>query len=238
MNRHVLIAAIALACSGCAPSTPVEPSSAAPPAEPSPVESPPPAEPPPSVEPPPPAEPPAPEEPEPIAQTRAHEVPPEGFKPIPAKRKKGFPGIAFAEVRAYAFDLRVSERPVCDGPLDDDGSLCSTVAQPTAVLSETQTKTLLGLLAKRDTWGSGAACWLPHHGFVFYDAAGVPVAEISVCFMCGMLSASPAIPNAKHADEGSGYGVSEEAIVKLRGLCNELGLPKCDAKQPTDFGGS
>ena len=78
---------------------------------------------------------------------------------------------------------------------------------------------------------------LKKHWNVFYDDAGVPVAEISVCFMCGMLSASPAIPNAKRADEGSGYGVSDDAIVTLRGLCNELGLPKCDARHPTDFGG-
>jgi hypothetical protein len=174
--------------------------------------------------------------PEPDGTMPPPDVPPPGFTPIPAKRKKGFPGVAFTEVRAFAFDLSVSDRPICEGPLDADGSLCSTVVQPGVVLDAAQTKRLLAMFTKKSAWGTGASCFLPHHGFVFYDGEGVPVAEISVCFLCEMMETAPAIPKAKRAGEGNEYGLSAKSMTALRGLCTELGLPKCDATQPSDFG--
>ncbi|HWB75137.1 MAG TPA: hypothetical protein VG755_09275 [Nannocystaceae bacterium] len=175
--------------------------------------------------------------PEPDGTMPPPDVAPPGFAPIPAKRKKGFPGVAFKEVRMFAFDLRVSGRPICERPLDPDGSPCSTVVQPGVALNEAQTKTLLALFTKKSSWGRGSSCFLPHHGFVFYDDAGTPVAEISVCFLCDVLQSAPAIPKAKRVDEGDGYGLGPKAMTALRGLCTELGLPKCDATQPTDFDG-
>ncbi len=165
------------------------------------------------------------------------ETPPPGWKPIPARRPNGFPGIEFSEVRAFAFDLEVAGRPICRGPLDPDGTTCSTVARPGVKLTSEQTKKLTDLLAARSSYGGGSACFLPHHGFVFYDAAGVPVAELSVCFLCDMAEAHPAIPIAKPSDAGATtVGITEKGVAGLRALCNELGLPKCDARRPEDFG--
>jgi hypothetical protein len=166
----------------------------------------------------------------------APEVPPPRFTGIPAKRKTGFPGLAFAKVRAFAFDLAVSGRPVCPAPLDEDGTLCSTVKRPGVELSEPQTKKLVELLKQPSTFGGGSACFLPHHGFVFYDESDTPIAELSYCLLCEMAIAHPAIPQAKAGGEGAGFGLSEKGNEALRELCNELGLPKCNAKSPDEFG--
>ncbi|NUO48693.1 MAG: hypothetical protein HOV80_07540 [Polyangiaceae bacterium] len=171
------------------------------------------------------------------APTVAPEASPPGWQPIPAKRPKGFPGVPFAEVRAFAFDLENGARPICSGPLDEDGTLCSTVARPGVKLSAEQAKKLVALVQQKSSFGGGSKCFLPHHGFVFYDEAGVPVADISVCFMCEMATSTPSIPAARPSGEGGGsVGISEKGVTALRALCNELGLPKCDAKKPNDFG--
>ncbi len=165
------------------------------------------------------------------------EPPPPGFKPIPPKRKGAFPGVAFKTVRAFAFDLEVSGAPVCTGPLNQDGTLCRTVARPGVPLSEGQVKELLSIVSSKATFGSGSKCFLPHHGFVFYDEAGTPVAELSVCLMCRMTEAMPGLSAAPASGEGSSlYGMSEKGTERLRGLCKELGLAHCDAKSPQDFG--
>lgn len=176
--------------------------------------------------------------PEPDGTMPPPDLAPPGFAPIPAKRRSGFPGVPFEEVRMFAFDLSVSDRPICERPLDPDGSPCATVVQPGVALNDAQTKTLLALFKKKSSWGTGASCFLPHHGFVFYDGEGTPVAEISVCFLCEMMATTPAIPKAKRRGDGNEYGLGPKAMTALRGLCTELGLPKCDATKPTDFDGS
>ena len=171
----------------------------------------------------------------PFARTGSAAPAPSGFVPIPAKHPQAFSPKRFAEVRAFAFDLQVRERPVCKGPLNSDGALCSTVVVPGARLSSVQAERLLGLLRSPKTYGSDlSGCFLPHHGFVFYDGAGVPLAEVAVCFLCDNLRARPAIPGVKQLD-GS-YALTTEAVTELRGLCNELGMPGCNAKRPEDFG--
>lgn len=168
--------------------------------------------------------------------TVAPEASPPGWKPIPAKRPNGFPGVPFAEVRGFAFDLENGARPVCYGALDEDGTLCSTVARPGVKLSDDQAKKLVALLQQKSSFGGGSKCFLPHHGFVFYDEAGVPIADLSVCFMCEMGTSTPSIPAARQGgDGGSSFGISATGVAGLRALCTELGLPKCDAKQPGDF---
>lgn len=218
---------VLVACRPTAPTTtpiadaPASPPSTVvdPPAEPVP-------EPPPDPDPPPVAEP---------VPPPAH-VAPVGFSPIPAKRKKGFPGVAFTSVRAFAFDLHVNGAPTCSEVLAADGATCTTVEEPGVELSQAQVDRLLVWVRNRKNLGSGSACWLPHHGFVFYDAAGVPVAELAVCFMCEMMSSSPAIPGARHDGEtGARYGLSPKGTAELRLLCEELGLPKCDATHPEQF---
>ncbi len=143
----------------------------------------------------------------------------------------------FAEVRAFAFDLAQGGRPVCYGPLDEDGTLCSTVARPGVKLTGEQAEKVVALFQQKSTFGGGSKCFLPHHGFVFYDEAGVPVADISVCFMCQMAASRPSTPAARTSGEGGGsVGMSDKGTAALRALCTELGLPKCDATKPDDFG--
>lgn len=158
-------------------------------------------------------------------------VPP-GWKPIPDKAKRGIPALAFASVRAYAFDLENDGKPVCSGPLREDGSLCDTVAAE-ATLSPSQAQDLVDLLNAKSTFGGGGSCFLPHHGFVFFDEAGGPVGYVSVCFMCENARSAPQLSKAK-APYGS-YGISEAGAEALRALCAELGLPKCDARTPSDY---
>jgi hypothetical protein len=63
----------------------------------------------------------------------------------------------------------------------------------------------------------------PHHAFVFFDAAGAPVANLQVCFECGEWVAEPHIdgigdsPSMMRADESA-------AVVRL---CDELHLGAC-----------
>lgn len=166
------------------------------------------------------------------------EVPPPGWQPIPEKRPKGFPGVEFAEVRGFAMELHVVGRPVCNLPLDEDGTLCETVEAPGVVLSAAQVEKLLALLQQPATFGGGAKCYEPHHAFVFYDKAGTPVAEIGICFLCQMATSRPIIPITQDVKEFGFWtaGVTDKGSDALRALCNELGLPKCDAKSIDDFG--
>jgi hypothetical protein len=135
-------------------------------------------------------------------------------------------------VKAYAFDLEISGRPVCDGPLNEDGSLCSTVAAE-ATLSEEQVKRLASIFTSEKTFGSTSGCFLPHHGFVFFDAVGGPVGYVSFCLLCDNVISRPQLSKAKL--EGGYYGLSKEGHEALKSLCQELGLPKCDAKRPDEF---
>lgn len=160
-------------------------------------------------------------------------TPPPGWEPIPERHPKGFPGKPFAQVRAYAFDLENDGRPICPTPINKDGTLCETVEQPGVVLSEEQAGRLLALLQSSGTYGEPSKCFLPHHGFVFYDEAGGPVAYFSVCFLCDNALALPLLPKIKRFDNY--YGLSEKGSAELRALCRELGLPKCDARSPSEF---
>lgn len=198
--------------------------------------SPPPA-PPPPIAPDPPAVAPEPSPPSASAQPSAPpaEVPPPNWQPIPKKRPKGFPGVEFAEVKGFALDLYVDRPPECELPLDGDGTLCKTVEAPGVVLTAAQTKKLIALLKQPATFGGGSKCYMPHHAFVFYDKEGTPVAEIAVCFLCNMMMAKPSIPAAKGDTEYS-FGVTSKGNEAFRALCNELGLPKCNADHPDKFG--
>ena len=180
------------------------------------------------------AEPSPPASPAPSASAAPEETPPPNWQPIPQKHPKGFPGVDFAEIKAFALDLHVNGPPQCWLPLDDDGTLCKTVEAPGVVLTEAQAKRLVALLKQPATFGGGSKCYLPHHAFVFYTKEGTPVAEIAVCFMCEMMMARPSLPAAKNYTEYS-FGISPKGNKAFRALCKELGLPKCDAKHPDEF---
>ena len=88
------------------------------------------------------------------------------------------------EVCAYAYNPRVGET---DPSILRDGKLSSTVVNKKGVvLTAEQSKRLVSsVTGKHPATEAYAACFDPHHAFVFYDAAWKPVAWVEVCFECG-----------------------------------------------------
>lgn len=58
-----------------------------------------------------------------------------------------------------------------------------------------------------------AACFVPHHFFRYFDAAGKQVGEISVCFCCGGTASTPNI--AASLPKGATY---QELVFKYEAL--------------------
>ena len=98
------------------------------------------------------------------------------------------------EVRAYIYDytqdgeyisLLIAGR-LHKGIINKDG----------AKLSEEQTQRLLKALETGKEPVAQAGCYMPHHGFVFFDKDGKAMGHIELCFHCGNSASSPkGIPN-------------------------------------------
>jgi hypothetical protein len=163
------------------------------------------------------------------ARARSCDVRAAPLGPLPA-----FPGVTFAEVRAYAFNRK---GPTCNGPLDSGaqdgadnkaGGRCPSLEEPGVHLTPDKVKELLAIANDRKTYEhSITRCFDPHHGFVFYDGSGKPVASLSLCFLCSQMQSDPPLP-ARQAEGGMGLG--QGGIGKLRALCESLGLPDCGEK--------
>jgi hypothetical protein len=135
-----------------------------------------------------------------------------------------YPMTPFMTVRGFAFNRGKKGRPDCHTPLNKDGTLCKSVEKPGVVLNAAQQKRLLALLGTRKTFGDGETkCFIPHHGFVFYDKEDKPVAQVSICFLCAGLRASPRLPAQPKNPRYSGLG--EAGMKNLRQLCADVGLP-------------
>lgn len=61
-----------------------------------------------------------------------------------------------------------------------------------ALLTESQTRRLLPALTTETVRKHRTACYIPHHAFLFYDAAGHVVAHTEICFTCTLQRSSPA----------------------------------------------
>ena len=93
------------------------------------------------------------------------------------------------EVRAFVYDYTQNKRSVSllkggklhPGVINDGG----------AKLSEAQVERLKGAIRSSEERVPGAFCYLPHHGFVFYDKEGKPMGHIELCFQCGNVASSP-----------------------------------------------
>ncbi|UTP40469.1 hypothetical protein M9M90_04615 [Phenylobacterium sp. LH3H17] len=66
----------------------------------------------------------------------------------------------------------------------------------------------------------GPACFVPHHFFKYYDAAGKQVGEILVCFCCLQAQAQPAMAY----EDGHRQWLSVH-VGKVRDLVKQMGLP-------------
>ena len=90
-----------------------------------------------------------------------------------------WPGVPFAEVRAYYYQVNGGEEPIIK-----DGKLHSSVVNKEgALLNATQTKRLIEARSLKVLYRR-YKCYSPRHGFVFYDRDKKPVAYIEVCLEC------------------------------------------------------
>lgn len=87
---------------------------------------------------------------------------------------------------------------------------------PVATLSKDQLKRLKTAIHLQPVPESYAACFVPHHFFRIYDAAGKMLGEIAVCFCCQGIQATPARPVPENMDLGADYQA-------LAALVRELG---------------
>jgi hypothetical protein len=97
-----------------------------------------------------------------------------------------------------------------------DGKPSKGIAKAwTKRLTPEQTGRLVSFITgKRKSSGDAAACYLPHHGFIFYDKDSKIVGHLAICFMCGNYRPSPKEGLSHPWDLGG-----------LSALITELGLP-------------
>lgn len=128
-----------------------------------------------------------------------------------------WPDLEYAEVRGYLYfpgegDLlgKGAEDPIIKGTKLHPG----TTNPEGSKLSAEQVARLLDAIRPAKWTRQGTGCYLPHHGFVFYDKAGKPVAHVSPCFLCKNGRAEPGNKNMSNWD-----------FAALSKLITELGMP-------------
>ncbi|MEK7949161.1 DMP19 family protein [Luteolibacter soli] len=134
--------------------------------------------------------------------------------PIPAD----WPGVEYAEVRAYLYNPGDN----AENLILENGKLHAEVVNPEGIkLDATHTERLLATFRGKAPDGAGVGCFTPHHGFVFYDRDGKPVADVTACFLCEIGVANP----------GS-HSMTTWEFNSLARLVQDLGLPVF--KDPTE----
>ena len=120
-----------------------------------------------------------------------------------------FPYSAIASARAYTFGRTPFDIP-CESsedlaPFAKDGFLCPDVVLPPADLSPAQLQAVLHSLRVQDgKHRMVLRCGFDaHHVLVFYDARGVAIAKLLVCFTCGEVQAFPPIPALGGTEPGT-----------------------------------
>lgn len=104
-------------------------------------------------------------------------------------REVSWPGVKYAEVRAYAWPNNLNPERV----ILADMKLEKGVINPSgALLTAEQTKTLLTSVTGQRPGYPVGMCHVPHNAIVFYDADKKPVAFVEVCFGCSTSRILPA----------------------------------------------
>jgi hypothetical protein len=133
-----------------------------------------------------------------------------------------WPGIAYKEVRAYAWDpdpRLTMDKPFPHLLIHDDMSFADDVLNKDgALLSASQVKRLLTAEAHRWKERGKAACYEPHNAFVFFDANHQPVAYLELCLDCLGARTSPRDQEC------------DPDFIALAALCHELKLPFGESK--------
>lgn len=123
-----------------------------------------------------------------------------------------WPAVEYTEVRAYLYDCGLSDQ---DNLILRDGKLHPDVANPEGIeLTDAQVTQLLKAIYHREPDGRGGGCFIPHHGVVFYNREGKPVADLSICFLCDLV-----------ADNPRGADTQRWDLKALAQLMRDLGLP-------------
>lgn len=101
-----------------------------------------------------------------------------------------WPPVPFATVRAFVYDCD-ADRSV--NFFQKDGSRHRGIINgPGVLLTESQVQRLMPALTTATVRKHRTACYLPHHAFLFYDAAGRVVAHTEICFTCTIQRSFPA----------------------------------------------
>ena len=135
----------------------------------------------------------------------------------PEKKPKGAPGdwgfLKFAEVRAFRMNWNDPYRT--PSIVVHGNRLNSTRIPKTGIPLDAKQVALLrsAITGPRPLPDAYAACFDPHHAFVFYDHLGKVVGHIDICFQCAGYEATP-------------KGFSDELNWKaLTTLMKDLGIP-------------
>ncbi len=121
----------------------------------------------------------------------------------------GFSPKNIHEVRAYVYDYTQEQDNIM---LLKDGKLHKGVINTKgANLNEEQIKRLLNALDSKADKRISARCYMPHHGFVFYDKQDKAIGHIELCFQCGNADSSPRKLMKKRWD----WGVLSKLLMEL-----------------------
>lgn len=128
-----------------------------------------------------------------------------------------WPPARFSTVRAFVYDCDADQSV---GFFQKDGRVAKGVINgPGVVLSDAQVRRLMPALTTPAKRKNHSACFIPHHAFVFYDAAGRVVAHTEICFNCSAQKSYPA---------GLPDSINYQAVWDL---LRELGVPCGDGSQ-------
>ncbi len=130
-------------------------------------------------------------------------------------------------VKAFAMNAGKG-RPACLMPLEDDGTPCKSVTK-TVTLDDEQARLLLATLRDKKSYGEPEPrCFIPHHGFAFYDDVGTLLGQVGLCFMCQNLRSDPPIPAQPGSPRKS--ALTKATIKTFRTLCKTLKLGMCNKR--------
>ncbi|MEM7698809.1 MAG: hypothetical protein AAF236_10430 [Verrucomicrobiota bacterium] len=118
----------------------------------------------------------------------------------------------FSEVRA--FRLNWEDEDAFDRILDQDGNLNPTrLPKDGVVLTDAQITALEAAVTGEHPDHPVAACFYPHHAFIFYGETGEIIGHINICFLCSNYSGDP-----------PGFA-SNWNLAALRDIFDDIGMP-------------
>ena len=100
-----------------------------------------------------------------------------------------WPPAKFASVRAFVYDCDADKSV---GFFQKSGATHRGIINGQgALLTDAQVQRLMPALTTETVRKHRTACYLPHHAFLFYDAAGRAVAHTEICFTCTIQRSAP-----------------------------------------------